>query len=75
MNDREREAETQAEGKPGSMEGVQCGTRSRVSRIMPWAEGGTKPLSNRGCPILGILLQNNLQVLLSDMQVIMYKSQ
>ena len=26
------------------------GTRSRVSRIRPWTEGGAKPLSHRGCP-------------------------
>ena len=26
------------------------GTRSRVSRIMPWAEGGAKLLSHWGCP-------------------------
>ena len=33
----EREAETQAEGEAGSMQGARCGTRSRISRIMPWA--------------------------------------
>ena len=26
------------------------GTQSRVSRIMPWAEGGAKLLSHPGCP-------------------------
>ena len=36
----EREAETQAEGEAGSMQGARRGTRSRVSRITPWAEGG-----------------------------------
>ena len=39
MIDTEREAETQAEGEAGSMQGARRGTRSRVSRIMPWAEG------------------------------------
>ena len=48
--EREREAETQAEGEAGSMQGAQRGTRSRVSRIIPWAEGGAKPLSHPGCP-------------------------
>ena len=48
--EREREAETQAEGEAGSMKGTGCGTLSRVSRIMPWAEGGAKPLSYPGCP-------------------------
>ena len=52
MRDTETEgdAETQAGGEAGSMQGAQCGTRSRVSRIMPWTEGGAKPLSHWGCP-------------------------
>ena len=37
--EREREAETQAEGEAGSTQGAQCGTRSQDSRIVPWAEG------------------------------------
>ena len=37
MKDRERER--QAEGEAGSMQGAPCGTRSRVSRIRPWARG------------------------------------
>ena len=45
MRDRERGAETQAEGEAGPMQGAQHGTGSRVSRIRPWAEGGDKPLS------------------------------
>ena len=48
--EREREAETQAEGEAGSMQGAQRETQSRVSRIMPWAEGGAKPLHHRICP-------------------------
>ena len=48
--EREREAETQAEGEAGPMQGAQYGTRSQVSRIRPWAEGGAKPLSHVGCP-------------------------
>ena len=51
MRDTEREAETQAEGEAGSMQGARRGTRSWVSRIMPWAEGGAKPLSHPGRPI------------------------
>ena len=38
-------AETQAEGEAGSMQGARRGTRSQVSRIRPWAEGNTKPVS------------------------------
>ena len=48
--EREREAETQAEGEAGSMQGARHGTWSPVSRIRPWAAGGAKPLSHRGCP-------------------------
>ena len=50
MRDTEREAETQAEGEAGSMQGARRGTGFQVSRIMPWAEGGAKPLSHLGCP-------------------------
>ena len=48
--EREREAGTQAEGEAGSMQGARRGTQSWVSRIMPWAEDGTKRLSHPGCP-------------------------
>ena len=41
-------AETQAEGEAGSMQGARRGTRSRVSRVTPWTEGGAKPLSHPG---------------------------
>ena len=51
---RKREAETQAEGEAGSMQGARRGTRSRVSRIRPWAAGGAKPLSHPGCPLPGL---------------------
>ena len=47
---REREAETQAEGGAGSMEGAWRGTQFRVSRITPWAKGSAKLLSHQGCP-------------------------
>ena len=39
MRDTEREAEIQAEGEAGSMQAARRGTRSRVSRFRPWAEG------------------------------------
>ena len=47
---RKREVETQAEGEAGSIQGAWRETRSQVSRIMPWAEGSTKPLIYPGCP-------------------------
>ena len=37
--ERERLAETQAEGEAGSMQGPWCGTRSRDSRIRSWDKG------------------------------------
>ena len=37
--EREKEAETQAEGEAGSMQGARCGTQSQNSRITPWAKG------------------------------------
>ena len=61
MRDTERGAETQAEGEAGSMQGPQRGTHSRVPRITPWVEGGTKPLSHPGCHVVifesGLTLQ------------------
>ena len=50
IRQREKEAETQAEGEAGSTQGAQPGTRSQVSRITLRAEGGTKLLSYLGCP-------------------------
>ena len=38
MRDREREAETQAEGKAGSSQGALRGTRSQHPGITPWAD-------------------------------------
>ena len=43
----EREAETQAEGEAGFIQGARHGTRSLVSRITPWAEGGAKRWATR----------------------------
>ena len=51
----ERHREREAEGEAGSMQGVRCSTRFRIFRITHWAEGGTKPLSHRDCPLLTIL--------------------
>ena len=48
--ERGREAETQAEGEAGSMRRARRRTRSQVSRITPWAEGGAKPLGHQDCP-------------------------
>ena len=51
----ERHREAQAEGETGSMQGSRRGTRSRVSRVTSWAEGGAKPLSTQGSPIKLVL--------------------
>ena len=55
MRDTDREAETQAEGEAGSMQGARCGIRSRGSKIRPWAKGGTKLLSHAGCPKIAVI--------------------
>ena len=38
-----------AEGEAGSMQEARSGTRSQESRILPWAEGGPKLLSQPDC--------------------------
>ena len=50
---REREAETQAEGEAGSTHG----TLSRVPRITPQAAGGAKPLCHRSCPVPNVYIE------------------
>ena len=55
--EREREAETQGKGEAVSMQRARRGTRSRDSRIMPWAAGGAKPLRHRGCPLLSFRIE------------------
>ena len=49
MRDTEKEAETQAEGEAGSLQGAPCGTRSRTPGSGPGLEAGIKPLSHPGC--------------------------
>ena len=39
MRDTKREAETEAEGEAGFLQGAGCGTWSQGPGIMPWAEG------------------------------------
>ena len=39
MRDTQKEAETQAEGETGSLQGAWCGTRSHYPGITPWAKG------------------------------------
>ena len=80
--DREREAETQAEGEAGSMQGAQCGTRSQDSKITPWAEGGAKPLSHHSGPLglLKLLVCIELPLaphatLLADLQIYSFTQQ
>ena len=46
----ESERGRDTEGEAGSMQEARCGTRSRVSRITPWAAGGAIPLRHQGYP-------------------------
>ena len=43
------------------MQGARRGTQSRVSKIIPWAEGGAKPLSHPGCHKATFLRERILQ--------------
>ena len=47
MRDTHRAREREAEGEAGSMQRARRRSRSWVSGITPWAEGGTKPLSHQ----------------------------
>ena len=62
--EREREAETQAEGEAGSTQGARGGTRFWVSRVTPWAEGRRSTTEQPGCPDGGILEGRSLSLLL-----------
>ena len=57
MIDAAREAETQAEGEAGSMQGACCGTRFRDFRIMPGPKAGAKPAEPLRDPFGGVFGQ------------------
>ena len=54
MRDTEREAETQAEGEAGSLQGARCGTRSQDPGRVPKADA--QPRSHPGVPVEQIKL-------------------
>ena len=57
MRDTEKEAETQAEGGAGSMQGARRGTQSPDPRTRPWAEGRCSTAEPpRGPRILDLLI-------------------
>ena len=47
------EAETQAEGEAGSMQGARCGTPSRTPGI-PEPKADAQPLSHPGVPVQSV---------------------
>ena len=55
MTDPEREAETQAEGEAGSMQGAGCGTQSRDPGVTAWAGGRCSTTEPPKCPIFSSL--------------------
>ena len=55
MRHTETEAETGAGAEAGSRQGARCGTRSRVSRIRPWAAGHAKPWATRAAHIFSLM--------------------
>ena len=58
--EREREAETQAEGRTGPMQGARLRTPSQDPRTTPRAEGGAKQLSHPGCSSMCVLMLNKM---------------
>ena len=50
MKDTEREAETQAEGEAGSMQGGRYGTQSQDPGSRPEPKADAHSLSHPGCP-------------------------
>ena len=56
---RDIEAETQAEGEAGSLQGARCGTGSWIMGSRPEPKGGAQPLSHPGVPQGNMFLQKN----------------
>ena len=54
MRDTERKAETQQREKQAPCREPDAGLDLGSLSIMPWAEGGAKPLSHPGCPELSL---------------------
>ena len=54
---KEREAETQAEGEAGSLQGAQCRTRFQVPGSRPEPKVDTKRLTHPGIPGFLVLAQ------------------
>ena len=52
MRDTEKEAETQAEGEAGYMQGARCGTQSQDLIPLPGPKAGAEPPSPPGIPSL-----------------------
>ena len=50
MRDIEREAETQAEGEAGSLQGARCSTQSQDPGIMTQSKAEVQPLSHPDAP-------------------------
>ena len=48
MRDTQREAETQAEGEAGSLQGARCRTRSQILGSQPEPKAGIQLLSHPG---------------------------
>ena len=62
----QREAETLAEGEADSMQGAQCGTRSRNLGITPWAEGRCSTVEPPGIPLPVIFTNQKQNIVLKS---------
>ena len=60
--DTHREAETQAEGEAGSMQGAECRTRSQIPGSCPEPKADAQPLSHPGIP------ENDLNIYLESIE-------
>ena len=81
MRDTKREAETQAEGEVGSLQGGPCGTQSQIPGSGPESEADAQPLSHPGvhkqCQIImyqNCLIKDAWVVLLVELQSLGFSS-
>ena len=66
VRDTEREAETQAEGEAGSMQGARCGTRSQYPEIMTSAKGRCSTAEPPRHPNIPLLLKSKATLAYGD---------
>ena len=66
MRDTQKEAETQAEGEAGSLQGAQCKTQSWTPGSCPEPKADAQPLSHSGILVVCILFQIRVGIVLNN---------